>query len=448
VENFAPDALHDPPGTIYPETSPAIGPEAALDAKPDSPPATGPEAAPDAKPDSPPAIGPEAAPDAVPDSPPTVGADADASLKQDLPDSIDEAGPEASGSALGLVGFRTTPGGTPVSMRVGSNLYIGEWDTDPSEDETGSIQEYDIGDLASPALVFQQDTPGEEVHQLVLDGGRIFVANDVLGLSVFESTAPPSYALQCRLSNGSYAHTLAIAFPPGDAGREFALVGYLYSGGLGIYDLADSVDYKCKYESASIRGIQQVMGVVAQGSHAYVLFTEGVTGESYLEVLDLTPLPRPPNLLGALPLRRKDFGDAGTIRLLDKFIVFATVDYVEAKSVIHSGGLRFIDISDPTRPTLAGSVDLSVPRLEVPSWVGPGVDLSSDRACVATADGLQVIDVSNPRSPAWLTSYSWPASFGRCYGSAVAMRDGIAFVGCYHEPGGTPQGGLAVYRVW
>jgi hypothetical protein len=68
-------------------------------------------------------------------------------------------------------------------------------------------------------------------------------------------------------------------------------------------------------------------------------------------------------------------------------------------------GLMIIDISDPTNPTLAGSV--STPG----SGISYAVALSGDHAYIAAySEGLVVCDISNPASPSVAGSYDTPGS--------------------------------------
>ncbi|MCL0062473.1 PKD domain-containing protein, partial [Thermodesulfovibrionales bacterium] len=66
-------------------------------------------------------------------------------------------------------------------------------------------------------------------------------------------------------------------------------------------------------------------------------------------------------------------------------------------------GLQIIDISNPRSPVIVGSVD-------TPGWV-IGVFISGNHAFVADGEkGLQIIDVSNPRSPVIIGSVDTPGS--------------------------------------
>jgi hypothetical protein len=93
------------------------------------------------------------------------------------------------------------------------------------------------------------------------------------------------------------------------------------------------------------------------------------------------------------------------------------------------GGLRIIDVSNPSSPTEVGFLD-------TPGWAY-SVAVSGSVAYVADGDGgLRVIDVSDPSNPVELGFYDTPGSPGD-----IVIEAGYAYV----ADGGS--GGLRVFDI-
>ncbi len=81
-----------------------------------------------------------------------------------------------------------------------------------------------------------------------------------------------------------------------------------------------------------------------------------------------------------------------------------------------TGGLRVIDISNPSEPTHIASLGLGANAY--------GVDVVNGVAYLANyQSGLRVVDVTNPSNPSLITSLDTPS-----YAQDVEVRDGIAYV--------------------
>jgi hypothetical protein len=93
------------------------------------------------------------------------------------------------------------------------------------------------------------------------------------------------------------------------------------------------------------------------------------------------------------------------------------VDGDYAYVAAYVSGLRVVDVSDPTSPTLVGSYNTT--------GLSRGVAVSGNYAYVADdgAGGVQVIDISNPSSPLRVGSYDT-----RGYASGIAVAGDYAYV--------------------
>jgi len=95
-----------------------------------------------------------------------------------------------------------------------------------------------------------------------------------------------------------------------------------------------------------------VFQIQIAGDRAYILTGDGAS-VAYVEILDISQLPAVPTALGRIELPHRDYGGIGDIRLSGNLLYFAASD-----SGLTVGGLRIIDVHDPARPTLVGSLDL------------------------------------------------------------------------------------------
>jgi len=132
----------------------------------------------------------------------------------------------------------------------------------------------------------------------------------------------------------------------------------------------------------------QPSGVAVSGNYAYVTDRTGS-----LRVYDISNLPNPPTPLGSVSL------PAPTAPLM-QLAVSGSFVYVPDSGA----GLQVIDVSDPNTPTIVGSVSapadrpflyviVSGPYAYVSGWSEYGGMLH------LTYSGLRIIDISNPTSP-------------------------------------------------
>lgn len=121
-----------------------------------------------------------------------------------------------------------------------------------------------------------------------------------------------------------------------------------------------------------------------------------------LNVLDVSDPTAPREVGGSAPL-------SGFVQ---NVAVSGTVGYVAAGG----GGLRVVDVSNPARPAVIGSLQTR--------GYAEGVAVSGTTVCLADGPyGLRVIDVSNPSNPAEIGS-----AFRRNYAFKVAMAGHYAYV--------------------
>jgi hypothetical protein len=384
----------------------------------------------------------DAGPDLSPESP----------IDQRRPESVDPRGPgidcgpapQPSGH-LELISWVSSPGGLPIRvLEQNQVVYLGDWEmsTSAGAGNPGGIDAYDVSDPTRPILLATIATPPDQIQDLAIQGGRLFAANDALGLRVVDISDPARMtSISNRSNDGRYATAVATTMQAsGDGQQLYALAGYLYGGGMAIYAMpADgSIPAPTIYTSAQFPSRCDVHQIQVQGNRAYILASNGET-DGCLEILDLSPLPAMPATLGRACFSFATTGGIGDVRVAGHYVYYSASDNSRSG---HSGGLRIFDVQDPTRPVMVGSLDLPAGNID---WKGTGLAVVGTTVYFVTSTGVQVIDVALPSQPLMLDKATFPADFGDCQGGTATFDAGLLYVGAYCRP--AQRGGLAIYRV-
>lgn len=436
--------------------TPSGGSDQDRPASPDAPIASDGQGGPAEPPSSPDAgVGSVADADAPPDLLDAgIASPADAAVVDSAPAPADagtaglEAGPTLP--APGFVGAAPTVLGSPVaSALVGDVLYVADWGRpEPMLNRwTGNVQAYDISDPTRPRRLSEFQTCCDEVGDLAVSADRLFVANDALGLHVFDLAVPSHPASTAMRLDGSYAHSLSLAtLPTAQGSRLHAFVGHIYNGALAIYDVTEatgSLPPPVSYRSPD-PAARDVNDVQVEGTHAFLLVGDG-GADFRLEVLHLGLPSLAPARIGSLPLPAYVYGGLGELRVSGSIVYYSSSDSYRDGMLAASGGLRVIDVSDPLTPRLVGSLDL--PEMGFLSYKGAGLDVARGRAFVVGSTALHVLDVSSPDRPVKLTSFALPPEFVNCDGGRVVVRDNLAFVTAGSTDDPNSRGGIAVFNV-
>jgi hypothetical protein len=179
--------------------------------------------------------------------------------------------------------------------------------------------------------------------------------------------------------------------------------------------------------------------VTIAGNRGFVLFYNEESGNR-IEILDLTPLPAPPVRLGMVPFPAQTYGGVGTIKVAGNYLYVAT-----RHENSDPGGLRVIDISDPSRPFIAASVTL--PDAGEMPFLGAALDVADTHAYVVTKSGLIVFDVTDPTNLVLTDRYSLPTAFTPSLGGNVVVRGPFAYVASFGDLSAGGFGGLAIYQT-
>jgi hypothetical protein len=337
--------------------------------------------------------------------------------------------------------------GTPIRvLKNGNQVVLGDWynraGTDKKQSSSsGSIQIYDVADVLKPTRLSTLFTPDQEMQDLAIARRWAFAANDAYGLRVVDISHPESMqSVATRTGSGPYATAVAVTTrAQGDARQDYVFVGYLYGGGMDIHQMPEGgpIPAPINYQSTELTKRCDVHQIQIRGDRAYLLSSNGET-QMYIEILDLSPLPAMPTVLGRVSLPMASYGTIGDIALSGDMLYFSASQYTYSP---HAGGLRIINVADARNPVLVGSLDL--PGSFLP-WKGTGLAVSGDHVFYMSTAGMLAVDVSTPANPILHGLVPYPSSFGTCQGGFGVAEGDLLYVGAYCDSPG--QGGLAIYR--
>ena len=372
------------------------------------------------------------------------------------PDRYDVGGDQApdpgADAGLKLVSFIQSVGGTPIRvLKRDQYIYLGDWgnfanSAPGSTSDDGSVQTYDVTDPLVPVLRSTLFTPGDQIQDLAINDQWLFAANDALGLRLVDISKPEALkSVTNRLSDtDDYATSVAVTVRGTGSSRQlYAFAGYLYGGALDIHAVPDGgpIPNPIHYASSALPTRCDVYQIQISGDRAYILTGDGES-VGYIEILDISQLPAVPTVLGRIKLPFATYGGIGDIRLSGEFLYYSASDFTRSTQV---GGLRIINVKDPSQPTLVGSLDLS-PSAGAIDWKGTGLAVAGQEVYFITSSGVKVIDVSTPSRPTLRNTAAFPTAFGDCQGGTAVMEADLLYVGAYCKPTSGGRGGLAVYR--
>ena len=332
---------------------------------------------------------------------------------------------------LGLIGYATSVGNHALGIDVqGNYAYVGDWNQGSYHAYAGVFQVFDVSDSCNPVRLpgwVETISPGyNEIGDLAVHENRAYLANDANGFAVYDISDPSSPVLLNQRNDATYAHSVFYQ------GGTYAYVGYGWSTNkeLAIYDVST---LPLAAPTIYPTGTGGVHDAYVAGDRAYVLCGER------LDVVDVAN-PLSPSGISSLALPQSQYGVEGEVRVQGAYAFLAMGD------AGHVGGLRIIDISHDTNPTLVASYDIPGGAGKMYAK-GIGLAVAGDRAYIAAKGGLWVFDVSSPSSPALVANYPLPTDFVNSMGAHVEVRDQLAYVTAYGLTTNDSIGGLAIYKI-
>ena len=239
-----------------------------------------------------------------------------------------------------------------------------------------------------------------------------------------------------------------VSMPAGSPGGDVVVARILdetyaisvHSNGMDIIDITNPAE---PVPVSSLDGIPAGSGgvdvaYIAGGTYAVVGAVDGI------HIVDITNL--------AEPVRLTPFSVAAVEDVVVAYVTDGT--YVISR---HVDSVNVIDIGDPAKPKLASSMDAA----SFPPLAGTGNVAFAHKGThiLATSyenHALNILDITNPKSPALLTTINDGAQFGEMYGSGVVdifeydtkayamvvshLDSGIQLVDITHTTHPTPAG--------
>jgi hypothetical protein len=329
--------------------------------------------------------------------------DPQAPVQRSKSDGIDQRKPDAP-----MTDFKYEP-----PLADANDVFIADKLAYVADGATG-LRIIDISDPADPILCGICRVPGS-AQGIIVFGSRAYVATRFGGLHVVDVSKPTNPIL---LSNNT-------AWPKGSSGvsgsgNRIAAAGNLVfvasSGDLSTYDISGPSAPILRGPTGSLPGLD-ARGIAAAGSLAYVAILEDLGSERFrsgLRIIDFTS-PTAAIQLGSFDVRGivQAIAVSGNIAcLLDEVQGMSVIDVSRPEAPVFLG--QYYEFNSPTAVTIAGDI----------AWVGYG--------------GLRAIDISDPSHPRLSATLPVP-SFGDLDIRAISVAGDLVYLAC-------GEAGLVVVR--
>ncbi len=265
----------------------------------------------------------------------------------------------------------------------------------------GGLTIFDITDPTVPVEISTFDTPGS-AQDVYVAGKYAYIADNTSGLCIVDIGHPNLPQMVGSLDTPGVANSIQVA-------GNYAYIAD-YNAGLrviDVYDLAAPVEDSYYQDST----LQSSRAIEVQGNYAYVADSGGdYFGDAPkpgFRIFDISNV--------ASPLEIASLNTPYTIydlAVVDDYAYLAAGD----------GGLRIIDVSDPSHPNPVGGY-MCTDRC--PADMAIGVNVLGNYAYLATYyDGvLVIIDVANPAAPELVGFLDTPGM-----GTNLAVRGNLVYL--------------------
>jgi hypothetical protein len=245
----------------------------------------------------------------------------------------------------------------------------------------------DVNDPQHPALVGQGVPLPEAVQDVAVAGGYAYVAAGLAGLRIVDVSNPATPQEVGALATLGPAQGVAIA-----GNYAYLAAG---SGGLRIVNVANPANPQ---EVGGLALPGSAKDVVVAGNYAYV-----AAGSGGLRIVDITNAANPRRVGSS---RQSSYEDARGVVVAGGYAFIADVGFFD-DDFQKRGGLRVVDVSNPSKPRKIG-LFLDKNALAVAASENY-VYVASYNAEFSTG-ALRVADVATPTSPRPRGSYVAPLS--------------------------------------
>ncbi len=321
-------------------------------------------------------------------------------------------------------------------------------DTVYAADKNKGIKLINVSDPSSPEVICWEDgticsvdTSTGLANGIEVSGDKAYVPHGSAGLEVIDVANPSKPEVFGFVDTPGIANSIEVR---GDAAYIVSQMGYEYST---LY-LID-VSYPSNQNVTGAIADGYALRVVAKEDMAYVSYIPDGHGPSGLRIVDISN-PFKPQEIGFVETSGTIWGitviedvlyaadgdlqiidisnpiSPGIIKTIATECSTRGVAVVENKAYVvgNSVSLEIIDISDPSKATIIGSIN-------IPSDGGvEEIEVIGNTAYLAGYSGLQAIDVSNPSLPEKINS----VDISEC-ATDIAVIEDIAYmtVGCFAD---------------
>jgi hypothetical protein len=231
-------------------------------------------------------------------------------------------------------------------------------------DSTG-LQILDITNSANPQLIGSYSIP--QLNGIFIRGNYAYLVANSMGLRILDISNPSNPSVVGNYYIQGYSEDVYVS-------GNYAYLAYSYNGmssRLLIIDISDSTNPIPVSTTFILNGIYRIL---VEGNYAYL-------GDNGFAVYDISN-PASPNRIDYL----SGFNDRN-MQKIGNVIFIACRDW---------GGLKIINVSNPSNPILTGSYD-------TPYYILSSSILGNYAYVVDLNDGLYILNIANPNNPVLIT---------------------------------------------
>ena len=188
-------------------------------------------------------------------------------------------------------------------------------------------------------------------------------------------------------------------------GNEYALIGL--DNGTAFVDITDTENliYLGKLPTATTSSIWRDVKIF--GNHAFIVAEANGHGMQVFDLTRLRNVTNPPETFTA-DARYSGIGNAHNI-VINEAIGFA-YPVGTARNDAFNGGVHFIDVQDPTNPTLAGGYGDNgyTHDAQVVTYSGPDTDYTGREIFIgANEDQIAIVDITDKANPTEISTLGY-----------------------------------------
>jgi hypothetical protein len=249
-------------------------------------------------------------------------------------------------------------------------------------------QAADISDPAAPEIMStlkpDYQTFGTDITSLAVSGDTVVLGDRVMGLRIYDSTDPRSISAQGTIQLTDKVRDMLI--------RDNTVFAANDDAGFLIADIGDTANPSVVAQMNEA-AVGELNALTLEGDTAYLVNENGG-----LSIVDISDINNPVRLNPQGTNSEKPFDAISDANFL--YLSFGESNYDNNFSI--EADLHILDISNPSQPTLHSDLETSGSAYRIAKH-GQYVYLSNFHT-----NKVDIIDVSDPAQPEWLTSIATP----------------------------------------